>query len=150
VKKQQSPTFIANYLILSCNKSTDPIYFIPGNTLSIFETFWGDDLMSLFAQFGMPGPMEMLILSFWFIIPIVFGIKIALRKHYSPYWMLLGLFPVAGWTAFITLCILPSQKQCPNPKCQNWIPNKFLICPYCHTEQPTQMLGEFQNGQTPV
>jgi membrane protein YdbS with pleckstrin-like domain len=108
--------------------------------------------MSLFAQHGMPGP-NIILISVTILIPllwifsIIFGIKVALKKHYSPLWMLFGLHPIAGWAVFITLCILPPQKQCPNLRCQKWIYATHRVCPYCQTEQPIYKLDEPQNGR---
>jgi len=64
------------------------------------------------------------------LVPIPLGIRCAIRKHYSPYWMWFGLHPLGGWIAFVVLASLPGRVECGH--CGGYVEGHFRICPYCH------------------
>ena len=69
-----------------------------------------------------------IITAFW-VLPIMLGVRCAKRKNYSPAWMCFGIHPLGGWIAFIVLSCLPARIQCPN--CGGFVQVNFKICPYC-------------------
>jgi hypothetical protein len=87
-------------------------------------------------QESMPGAGAALIvvlvlvgLTLW-IAPVLFGIRLAQRKGYSPHWMWFGLHPIGAWVAFIVIACLEKRIQCSN--CGGFVGSNFRICPYCH------------------
>ena len=71
-----------------------------------------------------------LILVAW-PLPIILGIRCALRKRYSPRWMWFGVHPIGGWVVFIILAALPARIVCSH--CGGYVAEYFRSCPYCHT-----------------
>ena len=75
--------------------------------------------------------LTIVALVFW-VIPIVWGVRIAERKNYSPLWMLVGIHPMFGWIALIVMACLPYRRQCHN--CGGFPFEYFRICPYCQAK----------------
>ncbi|MFD2724743.1 hypothetical protein [Hyunsoonleella rubra] len=71
----------------------------------------------------------LIIFFFWFI-PIWYGIKWAKIKGVSKLWMLFGIHPMTGWIAFLILRYgIDPRKQC--DKCKESIKIEAQICRYC-------------------
>ena len=73
-----------------------------------------------------------IVVGLGWVAPIAWGVHIAKRKGYSPLWMLLGVYPVAGWIAVLVLGLLPSKTQCTS--CGGFVGGHFKLCPHCHKE----------------
>ena len=64
------------------------------------------------------------------IIPVLWGVKIAKAKGYSPAWMFMSIYPLFGWITLIILACLSARKQCAN--CGGFVASHFKLCPHCH------------------
>ena len=71
-----------------------------------------------------------LIISFFWFIPIWFGLKWTKIKGVSKLWMLFGFHPMTGWIVYLILRYgIDPRKQC--DKCKESIKMEAQICRYC-------------------
>lgn len=71
-----------------------------------------------------------LIIVFFWVIPIWFGLKWAKIKGVSRLWMLFGFHPFTGWITYLILRYgIDPRKQC--DKCKEQIKMEAQICRYC-------------------
>ena len=74
--------------------------------------------------------LELVILYFIWVWPILRGVRLAKEKGISPHWMWFGIHPILGWIACIVLLCITPRIRCPN--CGGFVTVNFRICPYCH------------------
>ena len=71
-----------------------------------------------------------IVIALGWVVAIVFGVRFATSKGYSPHRMWFGIHPILGWIAWFVLACLPRRVQCSS--CGGFIGKQFRICPYCH------------------
>ena len=73
------------------------------------------------------------MISFFWFLPIWYGIKWAKIKGVSTLWMLFGIHPMMGWIAYLVLRYgIDPRKQC--DKCKESIKIEAQICRYCRNQ----------------
>ena len=72
------------------------------------------------------------IVSTLWVLPIIWGVRLARQKGYSPAWMWFGIHPVTGWIAFAVLRSVSPLKEC--PRCAEKVKSHARVCPYCLLE----------------
>jgi hypothetical protein len=81
----------------------------------------------------------LIIFFFWFI-PIWFGLKWAKIKGVSKLWMLFGIHPMTGWIAYLILRYgIDPRKQC--DKCKESIKIEAQICRYCGNQMTQEEIN---------
>jgi hypothetical protein len=81
----------------------------------------------------------LIIFFFWFI-PIWFGLKWAEIKGISKLWMLFGIHPMTGWIAYLILRYgIDPRKQC--EKCKESIKLEAQICRYCGNQMTQEEIN---------
>ena len=81
-----------------------------------------------------------LIIVFFWIIPIWFGIKWAKIKGVSKLWMLFGFHPMTGWIAYLILRYgIDPKKQC--HKCKESIKIEAEVCRYCGNQMSQEEIN---------
>ena len=72
-----------------------------------------------------------ILLLIW-ILPVILGIRTAKKRNRSPHWMWFGIYPIAGWVAFLILRFLPERKVCGS--CGKKVDSGARFCPACGDE----------------
>jgi hypothetical protein len=81
----------------------------------------------------------LLIIFFW-VVPIWFGLKWTKIKGVSKLWMLFGFHPMAGWIAYLILRYgIDPKKQC--DKCKESIKIEAQICRHCGNQMSQEEIN---------